>query len=159
MRTVIIGLVIALVVILAVALAVWVRRARSAGRTVSAPADQERERLFVGDVMRKHLITSGGLARLEVFPWGVRVRGMPLTRWVVSTWEASFDEIAMAELVATEHSRIAVWLRLRGEPGQGTAFLSGWNEDILRQLDKHDVPVSRAVTKIRGAAELYSTPS
>jgi hypothetical protein len=115
----------------------------------------ERERIFIGDVMRKHVVTSGGLARLEIYDWGVRVRGMPLSKWLVSTWEASFDEIALAGLVTTPHSRIAVWLRLRQGLGDGDAFLSTWHDDILELLDKHGVPVNRVVSTIGNRAELY----
>ena len=127
------------------------------GRRVGAPAT-ERSRLFIGDVMRKRVVTSGGLARLEIFDWGIRVRGMTFSRWLVATWEARYEELAIAELVATPHSRIAVWFRLRGEPGGGTAFLTAWTEDILGLLQKHDVPVNRVVTRISGPAELYGAP-
>ncbi len=153
----VIGLVAALAAILLGGLGTWVRRARYSRRTIEVPAS-ERSRLIVGDVMRKHVITSGGLARLEVFDWGIRIRGMMFSRWLVATWEARFEELAIAELVATPHSRIAVWFRLSGEPGGGTAFQSTWYEDILGIVERRGVPVNRSVTIIRAVGELYGAP-
>ncbi len=152
-----IALVAALAVISVAGVVTWVRRAGSSARILDMPAG-DLERLFVGDVMRKHVITSGGLARLEMLDWGVRVRGAFFSRWLVATWEATYEELAIAELVSTRYSRIAVWFRLRGEPGGGTAFLSSWHQDILTMMEKHDIPVNRSVTQISGPAELYGTP-
>lgn len=151
-------LVVALVLIIGGGLVVWIRRARISGRTIGQPKgnrEQEPERVFVGDVMRQRVVTSGGLARLEIFDWGIRVRGTVFSRWVVPTWDARFEELAIAELVKTQQSRIAVWFRLRDEPGGGTAFLSSWHGEILGLLEQHDVPVNRSVTGIRSPAELY----
>lgn len=149
--------VILLVVVLALAAAtglfIWIRRAASCARVIDAPGG-EPEKSVPGGVMCKHLITSGSLARLELFDWGVRVRGTVISRWLVPTWEARYGDLAIAELVTLPHSRIAVWLRLRGEP-DGMAFLSGRNEDILRVLERHDVPVNRSVARINRVAELY----
>jgi hypothetical protein len=107
--------------------------------------------------MCKYLITSGSLAVLELFDWGVRIRGIVISRWLVPTWEARWDDLAIAELVALPHSRIAVWFRLRGEP-DGMAFLSNRNRDILRALEGHEVPVNRSVARINRVAELYEAP-
>ena len=105
--------------------------------------------------MCRSAITSGGLARLEFFEWGVRLRGVVVSRWIVPTWEARYDELALAELVKLRFGRIAVWLRVRGEPG-GIGFLTYFSKDILRELAVRDVPVNRAITEIRGTAELYA---
>ena len=150
--------VIVLIVVLAVAaivgLAVWIRRAASCGRTTDAPGG-ELARSFSGDVMCRSAITNGGLARLEFFDWGVRLRGVVISRWIVPTWEARYDELALAELVKLRFSRIAVWLRVRGEPG-GIGFLTYFSEDILRELAARDVPVNRAMAVVRNTAELYA---
>ena len=148
---------IAVVVLAAVAgLGRWVWRGRSAARTIEAPAG-DREVVFHGGIMCKALTTSGLLVKFEVFDWGVRISGIAPSRWVIPTWEARYDELAMAELVASQFSRIAVWLRLRGEPG-GMGFLSGNGEEILRLLEKRDVPINRALTQIKHVDELYVTP-
>jgi hypothetical protein len=151
--------VILLVVVLALAaitgLIVWIRRAASCGRATDAPAG-ERTRSFIGDVLCRFAITSGGFARLEFFDWGVRLRGVPvLSSWLVPTWEARYDELALAELVTLRFSRIAVWLTARGEAG-GIGFLSTYGEEILRELEARDVRVSRAVAQVRSTAELYA---
>jgi hypothetical protein len=55
-------------------------------------------------------------------------------------------------------SRFAVWLKLRGT-ADGIGFLTHWSRDILRELEKHDVPVNRSVIKVTRAEELYRSPS
>ena len=153
--------VILLIVVLAVAaiagLAVWIRRTASCGRTTDAPAG-ELTRSFSGDVMCRSAITSGGLARLEFFDWGVRLRGVVVSRWIVPTWEARYDELDIAQLVKLPYSRIAVWLRVRGEDGR-IGFLTNFSKDILRELAARNVPVNRAITEVRSTAELYARSS
>ncbi|HUC60161.1 MAG TPA: hypothetical protein VMA95_22370 [Streptosporangiaceae bacterium] len=153
--------VILLIVVLALAavagLTVWVRRAASCRRITDTPAG-ELTRSFTGDVMCRSAITSGGLARLEFFDWGVRLRGVAVSRWLVPTWEARYDELGLAELVKLRFSRIAVWLRVRGEPG-GIGFLTYFSQDILRELAARHVQVNRAVAEVRSTAELYARSS
>jgi hypothetical protein len=131
----------------------WIRRAAANGRTIGAPAG-EPDRLFRGGVLGRNLITSGTLARLELYDWGVRLRGTMISGWVVPTWEARYDQLAIAELVALPASRNAVWLRLRGEPA-AIGFLSERSLEVLAQLQEHDVPVNRALNQIRNVEELY----
>ncbi len=151
------ALVIALVAVLALlsgsGLFIWAKLAATNNRTIDAP-DGQLEEFFWGGVMCRHIITSGSLARLEFFDWGVRLRGLPISRWIVPPWEARYDELAIAELVALPQSRIAVWLRLRDDPAT-IAFLSDRSQQILPLLEKRGVPVNRAVTRIRRVEELY----
>ena len=142
-----------LVLLCAGGLALWIRLAAANTRTIDAPAG-ELTALFRGGVMARHVITSGSLARLEFFDWGVRLRGTVISSWIVPTWEARYDELSRAGLVALPASRIAVWLRLRGERG-AIAFLSDHSRHILPVLEKHGVLVSDEVTKIRRVEELY----
>jgi hypothetical protein len=148
---------IVVVVVLALAaaggLGFWIRRAASCGRTIDVPAGEFRQ-VFWGGVMCRNLITSGTLARLEFFDWGVRIRGIAVSRWIVPTWEARYEELAIAELVSLRYSRIAVWFRLRGDAG-GMAFLSYHSNEILPLLEQRGVPVNRSVAQIRRAEELY----
>lgn|GEM_PF-919874 len=148
---------IVVVVVLALAaaggLGFWIRRAASCGRTIDVPAG-EFHQVFWGGVMCRNLITSGTLARLEFFDWGVRIRGIAVSRWIVPTWEARYEELAIAELVSLRYSRIAVWFRLRGDAG-GMAFLSYHSNEILPLLEQRGVPVNRSVAQIRRAEELY----
>jgi hypothetical protein len=134
----------------------WTRRARSCGRTIDAP-DSELVDLYYGGVMCRYLLTSGSLARLEFYDWGVRLRGTMVSRWIVPTWEARYEELAIAELVALRWSRVAVWLKLRGTP-DGIAFLANGSTGILRQLEQHEVPVNRALAQISRVEELYRKP-
>jgi hypothetical protein len=149
-------LIVVLVLIATAGIVTWIRRAAGYRRIIEAPAGKL-EDLVYGDVMCKAVLTSGSLGRLEIHDWGVRLRGMALSRWIVPTWEARYDELAIAELVALQHSRRAVWFRLRGT-SDGIGFLSNRSEDVLRQLEQHGVPVNRALTQYRQVAELYRAP-
>jgi hypothetical protein len=146
-------LVVVLVVLCLSGIVIWARLAATNRRTIDVPAG-ELEQFFWGGVMCRYVITSGTLARLEFFDWGVRLRGIPISRWLVPTWEARYDELALVELVALQHSRIAVWLKVRGGAG-AIAFLSERSPEILPLLEKHGVQVSRTVIRIRRVEELY----
>lgn len=137
-------------------IAAWTRLAAANKRLIGGTVpDDESAELFRGGVMGRHVITSGTLARLEFFDWGVRLRGTVISRWVVPTWEAKYDELAIAELVSLPASRIAVWFRLRGGDPHTIGFLSDHSSEVLRLLERRGVPVNRAVTKIRSVSELY----
>jgi hypothetical protein len=153
---VLIGILLGLVVVVGVlGVATWTRRARACQRIIDpAPPASESELVCYGGVMCRGLTTSGMLVRLDLLDWGVRMRGTPLARWIVPRWEARYDELAIAELVVTPFSRIAVWFRLRGEPG-GMGFLTERHRDILAGMQKHEVPVNRSVQQIRSAEDLY----
>jgi hypothetical protein len=148
-----------LVVVVVLALAViaglgfWIRRAASCRRTIDVPA-ADFDRVFWGGVMCRALITSGNLARLEFYDWGVRIRGTAISRWIVPTWEARYEELAIAELVSLRWSRLGVWFRLREDAG-GMAFLSYHSNEILPLLENHSVPVNRSLAQIRRVDELY----
>lgn len=150
---VVIVLVAALILVGVVSLVIWLRRAASCARIIDVPAgDSDQE--FAGDVMCRYVMTSGSFARLEVHDWGIRIRGVVLTKWMVPTWEARYSELALTELVSSR-SRVAVWFRLRGEPG-GFGFLSARSsKDILDELEKRGVQVSRTTAEFRRVAELY----
>jgi hypothetical protein len=150
---VIILLIAALAVIGLGGLVTWIRRARSCARVIDAPASTP-EQMYAGDIMCRHLMTSGAFARLEFHDWGIRIRPVSIVRWLVPVWEARYSELALTQLI-TSRSRVAVWLRLRGEAG-GCGFLSARSSlDVLRDLEKHDVQVSRAPAEFRRVAELY----
>jgi hypothetical protein len=143
----------ALAIAAAASLALWIRRAASGRRTIDVPAG-EPGRVFFGGVMCRYLITSGTLVRLEFFDWGVRLRGIAVSRWIVPTWEARYEDLAIAELVSLRSSRIAVWLKLRGDAG-GIGFLSYHSTEILPLLERNGVPVNRALATIRRVDDLY----
>jgi hypothetical protein len=148
----VIVLVVVVAVLAATALAIWIRRARASARTIGAPAG-EPERLLYGDVLCRSVMTSGSFARLEVHDWGVRLRGIPMTRWIVPTWEARYEELAIAEVVASK-SRLGLWLRLKGGAG-GIGFLTSNSEEAARALEAHGVQVDRSVAQFRQVTDLY----
>lgn len=150
-------LLVVVILVIAAGLVTWVWRARSCARIIDAPEGIE-ERQFRGGIMCKNMVTSGTLVKLDMFDWGVRIHGIAPARWAVPTWEARYDELAIAELVSSQFSRIAVWFRLRDEKG-AMGFLSGWNQDILKVLEAHDVPVNRAITRFKRVDDLYHEPS
>ncbi len=132
----------------------WRRLAATNARIIGAPGGQARE-VFRGGVMARHIITSGTLVRLEFFDWGIRLRGTPISRWVVPTWEARYDDLAIAELVALPASRIAVCFRPRDSDPRVIAFLSDRSQHVLRALEARDVPVNRAVSYLERVDEMY----
>jgi hypothetical protein len=154
---VVVLLVVVLVVAGVVALFTWIRRARSCARRIDV-AEGEPNRVFAGDMLARHIMMSGSMARLEFFDWGVRLHGIAISRWIVPTWEARYEDLAIAELVALRFSRFAVWFRLRGE-SDGIGFLTYWSKDILRELEKRDIPVNRSVTRVERTEELYRSRS
>lgn len=152
--------VVLLVIVLVVGVAglvSWIRRTRSCARSIDPPAG-ELTRVFAGDVLCRHGLMSGSLARLEFYDWGVRLRGIAICRWIVPTWEARFEDLAIAELVTLRFSRFAVWFRLRGQ-ADGIGFLTHFSKDIFRELEKHDVPLNRSLITVSRAEELYRSPS
>jgi len=150
----VIVLVVLLVLLSAAGLVLWNRLAATCARRLDVPAGDLEDR-FYGGVMCRWVMTSGALVRLEFFDWGLRMRGMLISRWIVPTWEARYDELAIAELVALPASRIAVCFRLRGGEANPIAFLSDRSLAILPHLEKHGVPVNRSVTRIRRVREIY----
>ena len=151
-----IGILLGLAVVVGVVgVATWTRRGRACQRIIDpAPPASETELVCYGGVMCRGMMTSGLLVRLDLLDWGVRLRGIPLSRWIVPRWEARYAELAIAELVATPFSRIAVWFRVQGESG-GMGFLTDRSRDILAGLEKHEVLVNRSVQQIRSAEEMY----
>ena len=147
-------LVVLLVLLCVSGVYIWSRLAASNARIIGAP-EGELKQVFHGGVMARHIITSGLLVRLEFFDWGIRLRGTFLSRWVVPTWEATYDDLAIAELVALPASRIAVCFRPRDSDPRAIAFLSDRSQLVLRALEEHHVPVNRAVMKIKRVDELY----
>jgi hypothetical protein len=151
-------LVIVLVAMLAVlcigGLVIWSRLAATNSRVIGAPKGGEPEGLFRGGILARHIITSGSLARLEFFDWGVRLRGTVISSWIVPTWEAKYEELAPVRLVALQASRVALWLRLR----DGTAaigFLSDRSRMILPSLEKRGVAVDGTLRQVRKVDDLY----
>jgi hypothetical protein len=153
---VLIGILLGLVVVVGVmGVATWIGRARRCERIIDpAPPAGESELACYGGVMCRGLMTSGTLVRFDLLDWGVRLRGTPMARWIVPRWEARYAELAIAELVVTPFSRIAVWFKIQGEPG-GMGFLTDRSRDILAGLEKHEVLVNRSVQQIRSAEDMY----
>ena len=85
-------LVVALAVVGVAGLVTWIWRARSCARSIDAPAG-EPNRVFAGDVLCRHTLMSGSLARLEFYDWGVRLHGIVISRWIVPTWEARYEDL------------------------------------------------------------------
>lgn len=149
---VVVVLIVVVVVLAAIALVIWTWRAAACARKIGAPAD-EPERVLYGDVLCRSIMTSGSFARLEMHDWGVRLRGVRVIRRIVPTWEARYEELAIAEVVASR-SRLGVWLRLKGGAG-GIGFLTSNSEETARALEAHGVQVDRSVTAFKQVSELY----
>jgi hypothetical protein len=150
---------VSLVVVLACAgvVSLWsktaaARNAHVIGMPPGEPAEEGG--LFRGGMMGQRLLTSGTLVRMEFFDWGIRLHGASLVRRIIPVWEARYEDLAIAELITLPHSRITVWLRLRGGEG-AIGFLTQDHQAILARLRAHDVPVNRVVTQVKRVQELY----
>jgi hypothetical protein len=155
---IVIVLVAVLVVACVLGLVIWIRRAASCTRRIGAPSGGESLAIFPGDVMCKYVLTGGSFARLEFFDWGLRLRGIAISRWIVPTWEAQYSELARADLITLPWSRMTVWLRVRDGSAR-IGFLTSYSREVMNRLEKHGVPVDRTVTQIGRIAELYDQAS
>jgi hypothetical protein len=145
---------VALLVVLCIGgIVLWTRLAATNTRVIGPPGGDP-EGLFRGGVLGKHIITSGPLVRLEFFDWGVRLRGTMLSRWVVPTWEAKYDELAPVRLVALPASRVALWLRVR-DGSSAIGFLSDNSRLILPSFQKRGVAVDGSLRQVRNVDDLY----
>ena len=108
-------------------------RSEGRGRGRRAPAVVLRR----SDVPGHH--HRGPLVRLDLIDSGIRLRGTFLSRWIVPTSEARYDELAMPSWSrrpsADRRLVPAPWLQA------GIGFLCETSGDVLQVLEEHGVPV------------------
>ena len=95
------------------------------------------------------------LARLELLAEGIRVRGSVRgLRWLVSVWEARYEELSRAQLVSAPIASRGVYFRTAGAAGS-IVFWSRRGAAIVDHLQRHGVPVDRSVTRLQWGANTY----
>lgn len=115
----------------------------------SSAADSVLELTVLGGLRSKSVNASYGLARLDCFGWGIRLRSSARwLRWLLPAWEARYDELVKAQLITVPLGNRGV----RFQPADGTSPIIFWTfkgSIILDQLEAHGVTVNRNVTRLR----------
>lgn len=133
--------------------ALVLRRAAKSSRGILPSPGQAAEGKFAGGVMSRTLNATGELARLELFGWGLQVRGATLVTWLIPTWQARYQEIASAQLVAVRAASSSVRLQLC-DGGDPVIFLTRQGAKILDQLEMRGVPVDREPRRLHWSTAL-----
>src|SRR5580658_2784595 len=68
------------------------------GRSISAPKESP-VAVWTCGLKTGSIGSTWGTARLELFSWGIRVRGLGLWRPILPSWEARYAELLSAQLV------------------------------------------------------------
>lgn len=124
------------------------RLAATSDRVVLSSPEQTAEMKFLGGVLARTLNATWGLARLELFDWGVQVRGTKLVIWLIPTWQARYQEIANAQLVTVPVANKGVRLQLCNG-GDPVIFWTCRGVKVLDQLEVRGVHVDRELC-VRG---------
>jgi len=114
------------------------------------------------------VITTNGLARLEFFGWGIRVRGKVLVRWLLPTWEARFEELSSARPLFAPLGRQGMFFAARNVPagsrGRGgglsdrIVFWTGKGAEIVARLEQFGVRADFSEVRIGRLYEIDELP-
>jgi hypothetical protein len=138
--------VIALVIVVA-AITLFRRRSAKSSRTVSVP-EETPAAVWKGGLRTQTVNATSGTARLELFDWGVRVRGRGLWRVLLPTWEARYRELATAQLIKWPIANSGVLMRTDGSAAP-LVFVTLRDREVLDALAARGVPVDRSVARLR----------
>jgi len=138
-----------------VAIAFFVRLARGSRRTLAMPDEGLPVAAWSGGLRTRTISATGGIVRLEMFSWGIRVRGRGPVRWLVPVWEVRYEELVKAQLVTFPVANRGVLMRTGGS-AVPLVFITLRGHEILGQLEARGVPADRAVARLR-RGELRST--
>lgn len=123
------------------------------GRAVEADAGQDAVYTRVGGVCTPGVLMAGPVARLAVFPWGIRLEGRNrLVRAFVPTWEARFEELAPVRLVhfssrPPSHLNQVRFAILR-DHGRWLVFGTLRAAQVLDAIEAAGGPVERAPARV-----------
>jgi hypothetical protein len=96
--------------------------------------------------IRSRIEGGGTWCRLELFDWGVRLRGSALMKPFVPVFELRYGELAEARLVA---ARINRGIRLQaGCLPNAVIFVTAQGAEIADRLEERGVPVNRDVGRL-----------
>lgn len=124
--------------------------ARRSARTLGMPDEGPPIATWNGGLRTRTMNATGGTARLELFDWGIRVRGRGPWRWLLHAWEARYGELAKAQLIKFPVANPGVLMRTSSS-AVPLVFVTFRGLEILDQLEARGVPVDRSVTRLRRA--------
>ena len=126
-------------------------RSRSAksSRTIAAPEELP-VAVWKGGLRTQTVNATSGTARLEMFDWGVRVRGRGFWKVLLPTWEARYSELATAQLIEWPIANHGVLMRSDSSVAP-LVFVTLRDREVLEALAARGLLVDRSVRRLRQA--------
>jgi hypothetical protein len=121
--------------------------ARWSRRTLALPDEGPPVAAWNGGLHTRTINATVGIVRLEMFSWGIRVRGNGPARWLVPVWEVRYEELVKAQLVTFPVANRGVLMRTNGA-AVPLVFITFRGHEILGQLEARGVPTDRAVARL-----------
>jgi hypothetical protein len=103
-----------------------------------------------GGLRTQTVHATSGTARLEMFDWGVRVRGRGMWRRLLPTWEVRYGELTTAQVMRWPIANSGVLMRTDGSAAP-LVFVTLRDSEVLEALAVRGVPVDHSVTRLRQA--------
>ena len=118
-------------------------------------ADGPPERAFAGGLWSGAGSAIWPLARLELLPGRIQVRGSVWgLRWLVPAWQARYDELTGAQLIRAPIASRGVYLQTATAAGPAI-FWTRQGAAILDHLQTHGVPTDHTVTRLPWGANTH----
>lgn len=122
---------------------------RKYSRSVSI-SEEQRVAVWTGGIKTGSLSSTLGTARLELFSWGIRVRGLGLWRPVLPNWDARYGELRLAQHVKWRIANSGILMRTDGSVAPIVFTTLCWSE-VLDALEARGVAVDRTGDRLRMA--------
>jgi hypothetical protein len=142
-----IGLGIFAFAVVAGTVALFRRRSAKSSRTIAVPAEAPTA-AWKGGLRTQTVNATSGTATLELFDWGVRVRGRGFWQVLLPAWEARYGELAIAQLIEWPIANHGVLMRA-GSSVAPLVFVTLRDREILEALAARGVLVDRSVSRLR----------
>lgn len=104
--------------------------------------------VWKGGLQTKTMRASLGTAKLELFEWGLRIRGRGLWRVMLPTWEARYRELTKAQMIRWPIANPGVLISTDGS-AVPIVFVTWRGREVLDALEARGVPVDRSVARLR----------
>jgi hypothetical protein len=124
------------------------KSARSIAVSKESPAA-----VWTGGLKTGSISSTWGTARLELFSWGIRIRGLWFWRLILPNWEARYTELLSAQLVRWPIANSGVLIGTDGTAAP-IVFTTPAGSKVLDALEAHGIPVDRTVDRLRMAQHL-----
>jgi hypothetical protein len=101
--------------------------------------------------------TSRGLARLEFYGWGIRVRGKGLLRRLLPAFEARFEELSSTRPLFARMGNKGIFFAA-GKDREPIVFWTTQSDEILAQLERQGVRANRSEVRVKQLYEIDELP-